>query len=173
LCALGSNLQTPQQTLDAEMLPLGRKLGEVVQNIIQCETVYESWTLMHRYFRCRDILKDKSDLNNPDFVIVLFVWLRYSFIRQLTWQKRYNTKPRELQHSQICLTEELAIQYKNSLSIPFTTATSKGIFTSSDILRHMMGLVGKGSGNGQRVRDEILHIMHRHHISERAGHFYE
>lgn len=36
-----------------------------------------------------------------------------------------------------------------------------------------MGMVGKGSGNGQRVRDEILHIMHRHHISERAGHFYE
>ena len=37
----------------------------------------------------------------------------------------------------------------------------------------MLGFIGKGSGNGQRVRDEILHIMHRHKISERAGHFYE
>ena len=37
----------------------------------------------------------------------------------------------------------------------------------------MLVLVGKASGNGQRVRDEILVIMHRHHISERAGHFYE
>ena len=63
------------------MLPLGRKLGEVVQNIVQCETVYESWTLMHRYFRCRDILKDKTDLNDPSFAIVLMIWLRYSFIR--------------------------------------------------------------------------------------------
>jgi alpha-glucan,water dikinase len=128
---------------------------------------------MHRYFRCRDLLKDKSDLTNPDFAIVLMVWLRYSFIRQLTWQKRYNTKPRELQHSQICLTEELAIQFKNSLSIPFTAQTTKGMLSTSDILRQMLGLIGKGSGNGQRVRDEILHIMHRHHISERAGHFYE
>lgn len=34
-------------------------------------------------------------------------------------------------------------------------------------------MIGKGSGNGQRVRDEILNIMHRNHISERSGHFYE
>jgi hypothetical protein len=70
---------------DSELLPLGKKLGEIVYDIIQCETVYESWTLMHRYFRCRDILRDKTDLNNPDFAIVLLVWLRYSFLRQLTW----------------------------------------------------------------------------------------
>lgn len=34
-------------------------------------------------------------------------------------------------------------------------------------------MIGKGAGNGQRVRDEILNIMHRHKISESAGHFYE
>lgn len=37
----------------------------------------------------------------------------------------------------------------------------------------MCGFIGKGSGNGQEVRDEILNIMHRHHISESKGHFYE
>jgi alpha-glucan,water dikinase len=37
----------------------------------------------------------------------------------------------------------------------------------------MMTMIGKGSGNGQRVRDEILNIMHRNKISEQAGHFYE
>lgn len=37
----------------------------------------------------------------------------------------------------------------------------------------MFGFIGKGAGNGQQVRDEILHIMHRNKISERAGHFYE
>ena len=51
---------------------------------------------MHRYFRCRDMLRDKVDLKDANFASVLLVWLRYSFIRQLTWQKRYNTKPREL-----------------------------------------------------------------------------
>lgn len=30
----------------------------------------------------------------------------------------------------------------------------------------MIGLIGKGSGNGQQVRDEILNIMHKHHIKE-------
>ncbi len=42
--------------------------------------------------------------------------------------------------------------------------------SSSDILRQMLGLVGKGSGNGQRVRDEILHIQQRCNL---AGNFYE
>lgn len=79
--------KSPQKNeiTDSELLPLGKKLGEIVYDIIQCETVYESWTLMHRYFRCRDILRDQTDLNNPDFAIVLLVWLRYSFLRQLTW----------------------------------------------------------------------------------------
>ena len=98
------------------------------------------------------------------------IWLRYSFIRQLTWQKRYNTKPRELQHSQVCLTEEVSAQYKCALGLQQTT---QRVLSSADLLRQILGLVGKGSGNGQRVRDEILHIMHRHHISERSGHFYE
>ena len=71
--------------LDKELLHLGKKLGEFVNEIIQCEVVYQSWTLMHRYFRCRDMLKDRVDLRDVNFASVLLVWLRYSFIRQLTW----------------------------------------------------------------------------------------
>jgi alpha-glucan,water dikinase len=41
--------------------------------------------------------------------------------------------------------------------------------SSNDVVRATFGLVGKGSGNGQEVRDEILHIMHRHHIKENKG----
>ena len=32
--------------------------------------------------------------------------------------------------------------------------------------------VGRG-GEGQRIRDEILNIMHRHHLKEVSGHFLE
>jgi hypothetical protein len=32
----------------------------------------------------------------------------------------------------------------------------------------MLTTVGRG-GDGQKIRDEILHIMHRNHISERKG----
>jgi len=37
----------------------------------------------------------------------------------------------------------------------------------------MFVFIGKGSGHGQQVRDEILHILHRHKIPETPGHFYE
>ena len=62
-------------------------MGEVVLSIIQCETEYESWTLMHRYFRCRDLLKDKvlKPSLDVDHIEYMMVWLRYSFVRQLTW----------------------------------------------------------------------------------------
>ncbi len=61
------------------ILPLG-KLGEIVGNIIECETVYGSWTLMHRYNRCREHLI-KMDSNNRDFMSYIYIWLRYSFMR--------------------------------------------------------------------------------------------
>lgn len=32
----------------------------------------------------------------------------------------------------------------------------------------MLGCVGRG-GNAQAIRDEILNIMHRHHIGEKRG----
>jgi alpha-glucan, water dikinase len=85
--------------VDPDLLSLGLKLADVVTQIIQCETVYESWTLMHRYHRCRDILKDKAQLDDCSYAAFMYIWLRYSFIRQLTWQKRYNTKPKDLQHA--------------------------------------------------------------------------
>jgi alpha-glucan,water dikinase len=50
--------------------------------------------------------------------------------------------------------------------------------SAAEIIRATFGTVGKGSGNGQQVRDEILHIMHRHKIKEcqrrdNSGAFYE
>ena len=30
-----------------------------------------------------------------------------------------------------------------------------------------------GGGNGQRIRDQILEIIHRHHLGEKAGTFIE
>jgi alpha-glucan,water dikinase len=40
------------------------------------------------------------------------------------------------------------------------------------MLRLLMTTLGRG-GEGQRVRDEVLNIMHRHHIKEVSGHFLE
>jgi alpha-glucan,water dikinase len=44
-----------------------------------------------------------------------------------------------------------------------------------EIYRLMLGCVGRGGsgGDGQAIRDEILHIMHRHHLPECKGTFIE
>ncbi|HVV73701.1 MAG TPA: hypothetical protein VHI52_19710, partial [Verrucomicrobiae bacterium] len=88
-----------------------------------------------------------------------YVYLRFSAIRQLTWQRNYNTKPRELAHAQDRLTQRLSELYRQSPDFrPLTRLT--------------LATVGRG-GEGQRIRDEILNIMHRHHIKEVSGHFLE
>ncbi|GMT47561.1 MAG: hypothetical protein IEMM0007_1127 [bacterium] len=134
-------------------IPLSQLAGE----IIRAETGNHSWTLMHRFNLCHDLIENvRSDVEG---LALLFVWLRFSAIRQLVWQRNYNTKPRELTHSQDRLTLKLADVY---ISEP----------ASRELIRLMMTTVGRG-GEGQRIRDEILHIMHRHHIKEVAGRFLE
>ena len=53
---------------------------------------------MHRYNKCNEIL-NKINLDDSNDLIYIFVWLRYSNIRQLDWQRKYNTRPSELSHS--------------------------------------------------------------------------
>ena len=43
-----------------------------------------------------------------DAMAKVFVWLRYSASRQLTWQRNYNTQPRILGEAQARLTSAIA-----------------------------------------------------------------
>lgn len=129
----------------------------LAEEIIQAETGKHSWTLMHRFNRCHDLL-EKSNEERDSFA-TLFVWLRYSALRQLDWQRNYNTKPRELSHAQDRLTLQLAGLYRNRSD-------------NRDIIRLLFSTLGRG-GEGQKIRDEILNIMHRHHIKEVSNHFME
>ena len=43
-----------------------------------------------------------------DAMARIFVWLRYSSSRQLTWQRNYNTQPRILGSAQERLTHKMA-----------------------------------------------------------------
>jgi alpha-glucan,water dikinase len=145
-------------------LPRGRgdprlppRLWELADQIVDAEREAPSWTLMHRFNLCHDLLAGVEE--DAEALALLFVWLRYSATRQLDWQRRYNTKPRELSHAQDRLTTRLAgIWSRHPPSRPW--------------VRLLLTTLGRG-GEGQRVRDEILHIMHRHHIKETGGHFIE
>jgi alpha-glucan,water dikinase len=150
-------------SVTGEEPPSTRSLGDfdldrLSDEIIEKEMSPNSWTLMHRFNLCYDLL-DKIRSNDLDGMALIFVWLRFSAIRQLDWQRNYNTKPRELGHAMDRLTLKFAERY----------VKEKG---EREMIRLIMTTLGRGS-NAQRVRDEVLNIMHRHHIKEVSGHFME
>lgn len=135
--------------------------SNLADKIVDREMASDSWTLMHRFDLCFDLLDGLFEraIDREEELAIIFVWLRFSALRQLDWQRNYNTKPRELSHSLDRLTRKLAglyVQYPDA----------------RQMVRYIMPNLGRG-GDGQRVRDEILHIMHRHHIKEVAGRFME
>ncbi|VAW37484.1 Phosphoenolpyruvate synthase [hydrothermal vent metagenome] len=137
------------------------ELAEIADQIIQVETGGNSWTLMHRFNLAHDLL-DRIGTDSQGLAL-LFVWLRFSAIRQLDWQRKYNTQPRELTHAQQRLTMKLADCYRHNTQ------------ASRELIRLILSTVGRGGegGRGQRIRDDILQIMHRHKIKEVTGHFME
>jgi alpha-glucan,water dikinase len=132
------------------------RLHELAEQIVGAEKGASSWTLMHRFNLCHDLLQGEQD---EESLALLFAWLRYSATRHLDWQRRYNTKPRDLSHAQDRLTTRLAGLWR---SRPPARAW----------VRRLLTTLGRG-GEGQRVRDEILHIMHGNHLKEVSGTFIE
>lgn len=122
---------------------------EILQGIIEREMEYGSWTLMHRYSYAHDLINGVV-AEDTDAWSALYVWMRYSQIRVLDWQRHFNTKPRELSHAQLRVVTLLA----NRFRIPSVRW----------LVRLVMGCIGRGgSGDlGQRIRDDILVIL-RHH----------
>jgi alpha-glucan,water dikinase len=131
----------------------GLPLSALQERIVEGEMGPHGWTLMHRFNLCHELIEEADGAREA--WATLFVWLRYSAIRQLDWQRNYNTKPRELAHAQDRLTLRLATAFLQQPS-------------QRELVRGMLAGLGRG-GDGQRIRDEILHIMHRHHIKEVGG----
>jgi alpha-glucan, water dikinase len=133
------------------------ELTRLADEIIEREMSPNSWTLMHRFNLCYELLDRVR--GSSEGLALIYVWLRFSAIRQLDWQRNYNTKPRELSHALDRLTLKLSDRYVQEPE-------------EREWIRLIMTTLGRGS-NGQEVRDEILRIMHRHHIKEVTGHFLE
>ncbi len=128
-------------------------LDALAARIIEREVGDHSWTLMHRFHLAHDLLEEAG--TDRGALELIFVWLRYSAIRQLDWQRRYNTQPRELAAAQDRLTRRLARLHRDHPEV-------------APLVRRMLAQVGRG-GPGQDVRDGVLHIMHRHRIKELHG----
>jgi alpha-glucan,water dikinase len=137
------------------------ELQTLASTIIDREMGSHSWTLMHRFNLCHDLVSALPP-GSGEAMALIFVWLRFSAIRQLDWQRDYNTKPMELSHALDRLSLKLAERY---LRHPAERGPVRLALTT-------LGRGGSGA-EGQRIRDEVLNIMHRHHIKEVAGHFME
>jgi alpha-glucan,water dikinase len=128
---------------------------------------------MHRYNKCFDILNSFNTSSEDDKLIWVYLWLRFSYMRLLDWQRSFNTKPRELAHSMNRLTTEISNKLSPLIKDHYTTWHLGFKQSPFILLRSMLSTLGKGNGDGQKIRDEILQILHKNHIKETNDHFYE
>lgn len=132
-------------------LPKGFGISDVavtaIENIIEREMEYGSWTLMHRYSYGNHLVGAEIDRDLHAWGAV-YVWMRYSQIRVLDWSRSYNTQPRQLSAAQLSFVTCLANKYSTMPDIRW-------------LARLVMSCVGRGgSGDlGQRIRDDILAIL--------------
>ncbi|KAL6012657.1 hypothetical protein ACLOJK_003146 [Asimina triloba] len=101
-------------------------------------------SLMHRFDIATELIgrcRSEGELG----IIGVLVWLRFMACRQLTWNKNYNVKPREISAAQDKLTDLLQRVYTEDPSC-------------REIVRLIMACIGRGGEGdvGQRIRDEIL-----------------
>lgn len=143
------------------------EVPDYVADIIDCEVNYSQWTLAHRYNKVFDILNQIDDSNYQ----WILVYLRYSYSRLLTWQRNSNTPPRVLSGALSRLTYHLSglyvSNYKNENKYKDLSQSP------SSIIKMIISLLGKGTGNGQAIRDDILRIMHKHNLPRKGLYFYE
>ena len=154
------------------LIQKGLYVPEFMLDVINCELNYGSWTLMHRYNKCSDIIRNWDlKIDNEKWIWIL-IWLRYSFLRQLDWQRNYNTRPALLSGAMAHLSDLLTGKYGDALK---NEKEYKNLIDSkSSLIKNILSLLGKGTGNGQEIRDEILKVMHRNKIPKtHLGNFYE
>jgi alpha-glucan, water dikinase len=127
--------------------PISSAATTMIEDIVEREMEYGSWTLMHRYSFGAQLANDSVG-NDTHAWSAMYVWMRYSQIRVLDWSRSYNTKPRELSHAQMSFVTCLANRYSSMPDIRW-------------IARLVMSCVGRGGSGelGQRIRDDILVIL--------------
>ena len=119
-----------------------------------------SWSRLPSSSLLVDPDEEKAEEMDDEIWSWIFVWQRFSYMRLLDWQRNYNTKPRELAGATDALANKICSVWKEYPNIRLWA-------------RWTLATIGRGGNQGQQIRDEILHIMHRNKIPETAGHFYE
>ena len=150
----------------------GLYVPEFVLDVINCEANYGSWTLMHRYNKCYDIIQTFNEETSNEKWIWILIWLKFSNQRHLDWQRNYNTRPVLLSNAMNKLSYDLTNRFSQIFQ---KEKLYNNLFNStSSLIKNILSQMGKGVGNGQEIRDEILKVMSRNKIVKNPlNNFYE
>lgn len=120
----------------------------LLEEIGGCESDAER-SLMHRFNLAADLTM-KAKAGGRLSLVAILVWMRFMATRQLTWNKNYNVKPREISAAQDRLTSLLQDIFRDNPG-------------DREIIRIIMSTVGRGGQGdvGQRIRDEILVVQRK------------
>ena len=150
-------------------------IPDFIEEVIDCETNAASWTLKSRYDKCISIVRDWDNQDESDKWIWILVWLRYSFINQLTWQRGASTRPGELSKTMAALSGILTEKYGEIFQNE--NEYQNLIDAKSTIIKHILSLIGKGADNfekGGEIRSEILNIMQKNQLRKTSrNNFYQ
>ena len=142
----------------------GLYVPQFALDVINCEAKYHSWTLMHRYNKCYDIIQTFNNETSNEKYVWILIWLRYSQQRQLDWQRNYNTRPVLLSNAINRLSYDLTNRF--SQSFQHEKLYKNLIDSTSNLIKHILAQMGKGVGNGQEIRDEILKMIQRNDMHD-------
>ena len=150
-------------------------IPDFIQDIIKIENSNMPWTLTSRYNKCSDIIEnfltDNYSINNWSY---LLIYLQFSFQRKLTWQRGEGrpVRPNAIAKSLKRLTGNIVSIYGKILFNEKKYINL--IYSISHILKKILSFLGKGTGDGEKVRWDILKILQKNGLWKggRFGTFY-
>ena len=150
----------------------GLYVPEFVLDIINCEANYGTWTLMHRYNKCYDIIQNFDENTSNEKYIWILIWLKFSHEKKLDWQRNFNTNQIQLSESMNKLSLNLTNQYK--IIYKKEKLYNNIFYSRTSLIKNILSQIGKGMLNGQEIRDEILKVMRKNKIPKNhINNFYE
>ena len=150
-------------------------IPDFIHDIIKIENSNTPWTLTARYNKCSDIIEnfliDNYSINNWSY---LLIYLQFSFQRKLTWQRGEGrpVRPNAIAKSLKRLTGNIVSIYGKILFNEKKYINL--IYSISHILKKILSFLGKGTGDGEKVRWDILKILQKNGLWKggRFGTFY-
>ena len=150
-------------------------IPDFIPDIIKIENSNSPWTLTSRYNKCSDIIEtfltDNYSINNWSY---LLIYLQFSFQRKLTWQRGESkpVRPNAIAKSLKRLTGNIVSLYGKILFNEKKYINLK--YSISHILKKILSFLGKGTGDGEKVRWDILKILQKNGLWKggRFGTFY-